>query len=321
MSAADFVLPLAVGEGVAIAYYALCGFGAVLVVASFIVQFSAPAVYGKFDKPGAIATAAESGNGNVTVGTAVAGNSADYNTAAAAGAANDRPTATQAVPEADDGGCRIPQLAAHILSDFPPGCLLFPAIFAGVVRPGQPRSAPSYVMLALWLAHYVHRGLIHPLTMRYSAATVSAGICLGGVLPNVVFSVALALHISAVDYGDAYFRDARFGLGVAVFAVGYVANRWADLHLRSLRDESKGTAGKYVLPTAGLFRLCYMPNYLGEFVEWAGFAILTSSLAGVLWALFGLSTFLPRALATRRWYLATFPDADPGKAALFPFLV
>lgn len=317
MSSSDFVIPYdttrlvpGIPQAVPVVYYVFCGLGFVIIVASFIVQFSKPASYGKFDEREDKLIPAEK---------------------------NERPTEEFA----RESGCRVPQRIAHVLSDFPPGVILFAVIFFTATRLGESRpAAASYVMLACWLTHYIHRGLITPLTMRYSSEDVDIGICLGGFFPNCIFSVAVALHISVINYdvyqndSFSYFKDPRFISGLVVFVIGFVGNRWSDFHLRSLRESSTAPdaegqtmtnvrrRGKYVLPTQGLFKLCFCPNYFFEFVQWSGFAIMTSSLAGALWALFGFSTFLPRSLVTKKWYLAKFAgEVDENKAALIPFIV
>ena len=307
----DYIIPYSddgfVPHSISITYYVLCGLGFLITVISFIVQFSKPANYGKFDSDDSKKEKEKEKEENLVTSSS----------------------------SSNGSGCRIPQKIAHFCSDFPPGVILFTIIFFTATRRGEPRSDPSYVMLACWLLHYVWRGFITPLLMRYSSPDVDIGIMLGGLFPNMIFNVVVALHISVIDYGDDYFKDPRFGIGLAIFVIGYVCNRWADLHLRSLREEAeadnkgggenkeeKTKKKKYVLPKGGLFKLCYCPNYFFEFVEWVGFAILSSSLAGTIWALFGLSTFLPRSLVTKAWYLRTFEgEVDEKKAALFPFLI
>ena len=350
MSQSDFIIPLgtALGDAVPIAYYVLCGLGGLLTLSSVIVQCCDPAPYGKFAE-------SKSGGGGGTTGEEVDAASTlrqqqvDDQSHSRQQQQQQQQLAERTEPASPAGCCLIPQRIAHIVSDFPPGVILFIAVYCAAVPDGvKPdlRSKPSHVMAAFWVAHFFHRGLIHPLLMRYSAATVELGICVGGMLPNCIFSAAMALHVSCIAYSASYFYDARFIVGVVVFVVGFVGNRWADMHLRSLREQ-QGEQGHqqaawtttaaaatttttmtttrrshYVLPTEGLFRLCFCPNYFFEFLEWCGFAILTSSLVGVVFALFGLSTFLPRSLATKKWYLGKFPDtADPSKAALVPWIL
>jgi hypothetical protein len=333
---ADFVLPYdtaqlgpEISQAVPIVYYVLCGLAFIILSASFCVQFTAPANYGKFDSPKKSQTSSSS----TPLITDEDNNKNNKNE-------NEEKENKKKDDDDDESSasCRIPQRIAHFLSDFPPGVILFSTLFFVMLsktgrldEKNSFNNDAAYVMISCWLAHYFHRGLITPLTMRYSSKDVDLGICLGGFFPNCIFSTLFALHISLMQYNNnessfLYVKDPRFSIGIILFVLGFVGNRWSDYHLRSLREENQqegdSTKPKYVLPKAGLFKLCYCPNYFCEFVEWSGFAILTSSLPGVLWALFGLSTFLPRSLATKKWYLRTFfGEADENKAALFPFLL
>ena len=62
------------------------------------------------------------------------------------------------------------------------------------------------------------------------------------------------------------------------------------------------------MPTGGLFRYVSCPNYLGEIVEWTGFALVMGALPGFAFLAWTLANLVPRALEHHRWYRATFPD-------------
>jgi protein-S-isoprenylcysteine O-methyltransferase Ste14 len=172
----------------------------------------------------------------------------------------------------------------------------------------------------MWLSHYLHRGLLHPLLMRYSAKSTPLGIPLGGFFPNAIFSTFNALHISWAYYSSAWWTDPRFIIGTMLFVFGFLINRAADWKLRSLRKVGEGEG--YKIPRGGLFELVSCPNYFGELVEWCGFALASWSPAGLCFALFGASTFIPRALSNHRWYQATFGDAYPTRRkAILPFIM
>ena len=62
------------------------------------------------------------------------------------------------------------------------------------------------------------------------------------------------------------------------------------------------------------------PNYLGEIVEWCGWALATWSLAGLAFALYTAATLRPRALNHHSWYRQRFPDYPPERRALVPYV-
>ncbi|XP_070195987.1 uncharacterized protein [Littorina saxatilis] len=182
-------------------------------------------------------------------------------------------------------GPPIPQRLGHMLSDALPGVVLFVLVFFFY---GYQRGYANYTFLALFLAHYVQRGIVHPLMMRYRNAVVPLG-------------------------------DPRFILGILLFVAGYIINRWADWKLRSLRN-IKGSTGYYI-PYGGMFELVTCPNYFGELVEWLGWTIATWSLAGLVWTLFSAATFIPRSRHNHAWYKQQFEMYPPNRKALIPCLL
>jgi protein-S-isoprenylcysteine O-methyltransferase Ste14 len=77
--------------------------------------------------------------------------------------------------------------------------------------------------------------------------------------------------------------------------------------------------GAYVVPRGILFRRVSCPNYLGELIQWCGWAVATWSLAGLTFAVWTAANLVPRAHAHHRWYRERFPDYPPERRALLPF--
>jgi protein-S-isoprenylcysteine O-methyltransferase Ste14 len=120
-------------------------------------------------------------------------------------------------------------------------------------------------------------------------------------------------------YTSTWLADPRFLLGLGLFFLGTLINRRADRTLRDLRHRLHGTDGaRYRVPDEGLYRWISCPNYLGEIVEWTGWAIATWSLAGLSFAVWTVANLAPRAWANHRWYLETWPDYPPERKALVP---
>ena len=109
------------------------------------------------------------------------------------------------------------------------------------------------------------------------------------------FSILIGLgqQITMPDYD----KDPRFIIGIGVFVVGFIINRYADLPLRKLRTNySEG----YSIPHGCLFEVISYPNYFNAMLERFGWALGTWSLAGLFWFLFTSATFVPYYAADRK---------------------
>jgi protein-S-isoprenylcysteine O-methyltransferase Ste14 len=120
------------------------------------------------------------------------------------------------------------------------------------------------------------------------------------------------------EYPDAWLTSAPFLIGVSCFFAGWAVNQHADAILLRLRRP--GDSG-YRVPRGGLYRWVSCPNYLGEMLEWIGWAVATWSLAGFAFAIFTAANLLPRALSNHRWYKQEFPDYPPSRRAVIPGLL
>ena len=116
-------------------------------------------------------------------------------------------------------------------------------------------------------------------------------------------------------FSGRWLSDPRFLAGAALFVAGLATHAWADEALRRLRRPGEGN---YRVPQGGLFRWVSCPNYLGEIVQWSGWALLTWSPPGLAFAVWTAANLAPRARAHHRWYRDRFPDYPPGRRALLP---
>ena len=180
-------------------------------------------------------------------------------------------------------------------------------------------EAAPLALLAMWQVHYVHRTFIFPFRMRESGKRmplVVVGTAFLFQLFNVTVVVRWVSHLHA--YPPGWLTDPRFLVGVALFVLGFVINIHADTVLINLRKP--GETG-YKMPRGGLYEHVTCPNYLGELLEWVGFALASWSLAGVAFAVYTAANLLPRALANRRWYRERFPDYPLDRKAVIPFIL
>ncbi|MBE0697758.1 MAG: DUF1295 domain-containing protein, partial [Anaerolineaceae bacterium] len=118
-------------------------------------------------------------------------------------------------------------------------------------------------------------------------------------------------------YPASWISDPRFIVGAGLFIAGMFTNRWADTILRGLRKPGEGG---YRIPRGGLFELVSCPNYLGEIIEWIGWAVATWSLAGLAFAIWTFANLAPRAYVHHAWYHKNFPSYPSRRKALIPGL-
>lgn len=197
-----------------------------------------------------------------------------------------------------------------------PAALGFVTLF--LLRPGKPTAA-SWAFLILWEIHYLYRAFIYPFTLRESRRNMLVSVVLLGAIFNLgnVYLNGRYLFTFSGQYPDAWIRQPQFLAGAGLFLAGMAANRHADHLLRTLRRQGEGG---YSIPTGGLFRLISCPNYLGEIVQWSGWAIATWSLPGLAFAIWTFANLAPRAWSHHRWYREHFPNYPPERGALLPAL-
>ena len=63
------------------------------------------------------------------------------------------------------------------------------------------------------------------------------------------------------------------------------------------------------------------PNYFGEIIEWIGWAVLTWSISGLVFALWTIANLFPRALAHHRWCRKKFADYPKNRKAIIPGII
>ncbi|KAH7672876.1 3-oxo-5-alpha-steroid 4-dehydrogenase (NADP(+)) protein [Dioscorea alata] len=191
---------------------------------------------------------------------------------------------------------------------------------------GRYSSHPlSLIVISLYLLHYTHRTLIYPLRLLSTSTSKSN---LGFPLSIAFFAFSFNLlnaylqARSASHYaGSAMAEDGwrlwfRVAAGMAVFFLGMRVNIRADLALVKLKKEGGG----YKIPRGGWFEFVSCPNYMGEALEWLGWAIVAWSPASWAFFLYTCSNLGPRARAHHKWYCEKFgSDYPSSRKAIVPF--
>ncbi|MEO9969047.1 MAG: 3-oxo-5-alpha-steroid 4-dehydrogenase [Hyphomonadaceae bacterium] len=196
--------------------------------------------------------------------------------------------------------------------------IVSPAVFlVFLFKSGSPNTV-ALILTLMYCGHYAYRALIYPLRMKGTGtkpvATVAMA-CLFNALNGAVNGWA-AGHAAHLDAG--WLSAPWLWIGMGVFAGGMALNHWSDHILRNLRGP--GETG-YKIPYGGPFRYVTAPNYLGEIIEWTGFAIAACTLGAWSFAFFTAANIGPRAFQHHRWYKETFPDYPTDRKALVPFIV
>ena len=127
-------------------------------------------------------------------------------------------------------------------------------------------------------------------------------------------------YLSPADlYTDSWLLSPLFFLGTIIFFVGMIINLQSDHVIRSLR---KPGDSKHYIPNKGMYKYVASANYFGETVEWIGYAILTWSVAGAVFALWTFANLAPRARSIHKKYCNEFGEeySSLGRKFIIPFL-
>lgn len=196
-----------------------------------------------------------------------------------------------------------------------------PLLYLVLFLLGERTTNPvNLVFCALWLGHYLYRAFVFPRLLRDRGKRMPLIVMGMAVFFNLVNAYTNSRWLNALGpaYDAAWLADPRFIAGTALFLAGFATHLWADARLRGLRRPAEDG---YRIPRGGLFELVSCPNYLGEIVQWTGWALLTWSLPGLVFAVWTAANLVPRALSHHRWYKETFADYPSRRKAVLPGLL
>lgn len=184
---------------------------------------------------------------------------------------------------------------------------------------GNSSTLVLLILFTAWQVHYLHRSMIYPSLLK-GKKDMPTGVVVMGIVFNIINSYLQGRWLFTLApgamYGKAWLEDPRFAAGLFLFAGGMFINMHSDQLLRNLRSKNTG----YTIPRGGMFTFVSCPNYLGEIIEWMGWAIATWSLAGLAFALWTCANLVPRARSHHLWYRKEFPDYPQKRKILIPFL-
>ncbi|MDE7437647.1 MAG: DUF1295 domain-containing protein [Muribaculaceae bacterium] len=183
-------------------------------------------------------------------------------------------------------------------------------------------DAAPMTMCFLFLFHYFQRSFIFPLLIK-GKSRMPLTIVAMGVIFNLINSYMIGGWLFFVAPADTYpvswLWDPRFVIGTVLFFAGMGINLHSDNIIRHLR---KPGDTKHYIPRGGMYRYVTSANYLGEFIEWCGYAVLTWSVGGVAFAVWTFANLAPRARKLHARYISEFGDdyARLNRRYILPFI-
>ena len=218
-------------------------------------------------------------------------------------------------------GPRINGYVAWVIMEGVSPMALIAAFFLGLPSVKSVDSLTvALVLFTLWIQHYVYRTIVYPMRCP-SMGTSTSVVLLAGVVFNFLNGWLNGRYITCfLTLPLHHLLSFNFLAGLAVFIFGAYITRSSERILQSLRKP--GERG-YKIPTGGFFHYVSCPHYLGETVQWMGFAMCTNYNSAAL--LFFMNTVLnlwPRAVHSHKWYLEKFKEDYPKeRKAIVPYLL
>ena len=179
-----------------------------------------------------------------------------------------------------------------------------------------------YTMAGFFLLHYFQRSFIFPFLMRGKSKMPIAIMVMGmtfNTLNSYFIGAWLYRYAPEGMYTTEWFSSPQFIIGSVIFFTGMLINLDSDNVIRHLR---KPGDTKHYIPKKHLYKYVTSANYFGELTEWVGYAILTWSPAGLLFAIWTFANLAPRAKSLTEKYEAEFGDEykELNKKHLIPFI-
>lgn len=186
------------------------------------------------------------------------------------------------------------------------------AVAAGSI--GMEANWLQLLFLSLYAIHYFYRSLVFPFLLKGKSRMPLNIIAMGAMFNSMNAGLLCAgiLRFPQEEYTDPmqYVTGWNFWFGLAVFFLGMYTHMRADHTIRNLRRP--GDTNHY-LPTGGLFDYVTSANYLGELMEWTGFAIMLCNPAAWMFVWWTAANLVPRAHAINRRYRQKFGNETVGK--------
>ncbi len=171
-----------------------------------------------------------------------------------------------------------------------------------------PENLTRIIIALFFILHYAQRVLIFPFLLK-GKSKMPLSIVFMGVFFNTVNAFLIGTWLFFLSpktaYTTAWLHDPRFIVGGLIFILGMAINIDSDRYIRSLRKP--GDTAHY-FPCKRMYKFVSSANYFGEILEWTGFAILSWSTVGLLFAFWTAANLVPRANDINKKYRQDFPE-------------
>ena len=181
---------------------------------------------------------------------------------------------------------------------------------------------PQLVLFGLFELHYFQRSLVFPFLLK-GKSKMPVAIMLMGIVFNLINGVIQGGGLywfpnPDFEQGVSYLMRPNAIIGILVFLIGMAINLHSDHIIRHLR---KPGDTKHYLPQKGMYRYVTSANYLGEIMEWTGFAIAAATLAAWVFPIWTAANLVPRAHAIYNRYKEEFgKEALADRKRILPFI-
>lgn len=207
--------------------------------------------------------------------------------------------------------------AGWIIEEIPNTLISFYFILRYLTESDKTSYIPILI-ISPFIAHYIHRGIIYPFKIGNSKKMPIEITLLGSTF--CIFNATMQNRSIFLfsDYSLSSILNPQAIIGLFLFVLGMYLNIYHDYLMIKLR---KGADG-YIIPNGFLFKYVSCPNYLGEMIEWIGFALFCQTFSAWIFVISTFSNLFPRALKYHKWYNEKFGDEYPkDRKAIIPYII
>jgi steroid 5-alpha reductase family enzyme len=225
-------------------------------------------------------------------------------------------TAPYGMHTSSQWGAMIPNRAGWIIMELP-SLIIFSLLFiTGVTE----KNLVTWILFLLWAGHYLNRSVVFPFRTHTRGKKIPVLIVVMAIFFNLFNAFFNGHYLGYIQnrYSKEWLSDPRFIAGAVIFVSGMIINISSDNKLIRLR---RGKSDGYSIPSGRLFDYVSCPNFLGEIIEWTGFAIMAWNPAALSFAIWTFVNLVPRALDHHRWYKKNFENYPAKRKAIFPFII